>query len=88
MLIDILENQQIDLAAKTLQQEIDAEVFREILKISGWHEVVLSYTLTYEQSSQIDKWIECNTKNRSWTHGLVWLFECSKDAVLFGLVWA
>lgn len=82
-----LHERLIEEQAVALQKEVDAEVLRSMFKQLGWHEVVL-YPMTYETGNEIDKWVSENVKGRShWTHGLVWLFEDSRDAMWFKLRW-
>jgi hypothetical protein len=72
--------------ARVLQQEIDAEVMRDVFKKSGWHEVVLD-PMTSELGEEIDAWVKDNIKHNEWHHGLVWLFKDDKDANWFSLRW-
>lgn len=72
--------------AKTLAEEIDAQMLRTLYQQLGWHEVVLQ-PMNWEQNYQVDTWVENNIKNRIWTHGLVWMFEDDRDAMWFKLRW-
>ena len=75
-----------DTLAKTLQEEIDAEVLRSVFKESGWREVVLR-PMTWEHGDQIDIWVAENIKGGHWNRGLVWLFKDEKEANWFSLRW-
>ena len=73
--------------AKTLQEEIDAAIMRDLLVELGWNEVVLDWVMTHEVSAEVDLWIMKNTKGKHWTRGLVWLFEKELDAMWFKMRW-
>lgn len=73
-------------AAEQFAKDIDAEVMRQTLISSGWHEVVLQ-PMTWEHGYSVDLWVEENIKGNRWTYGLVWLFKDEKDANWFSLRW-
>lgn len=74
-------------AAERLAKDIDAEVMRTVLRESGWHEVVLQWVMTHEQSREVDEWVEQKSKGEYWNCGLVWLFKNETDAMWFKLRW-
>ena len=82
-----LQEQMLEEAARKLAEDIDAEVFRGLLRDTGWHEVVLSWVMTHEVSKEIDEWVERKIKGNHWNRGLVWLFEDDTDAMWFKLRW-
>lgn len=79
---------QVDIAAKRLAEDIDAEIIRGMFKDNGWHEVVLDWIMTHEVSAEVDLWVMKNTKGKHWNCGLVWLFEKKQDATWFTLRWS
>ncbi len=72
--------------AKTLQEEIDAEIMQSMLKECGWHEVVISRRHKPEKDI-VEQWVNSNVKDGFWTHGPIWLFKNDKDAMWFKLRW-
>lgn len=83
----MLKDEYMEHAAKQLAEEIDAEIMRGLLKGSGWHEVVIPWIMTHEQSQEIDEWVERKSKGKYWNRGLVWLFESDVDATWFRMRW-
>ena len=81
-----LYEQYMEEAAKKLADDIDAEIMRDMLRESGWHEAVLS-PMTWETSDAVDLWIHKNVKGNHWNRGLVWLFENESDAMWFKIRW-
>lgn len=81
-----LQEQLLAEKAKELSDEIDTSIVRQMLVDAGWHQVVLN-PMIWEQSYQIDCWVENNIKGRIWNRGLVWLFETDRDAMWFKLKW-
>lgn len=73
--------------ARALQEQIDAEIMRDMLKESGWHEVVLRWIMTHEVSHEVDDWVNRNIKDGYWNRGLVWLFKSDTEAMWFKLRW-
>lgn len=71
---------------KELSDDIDSGVIRQMLIDTGWQQVILN-PMDWEQSYQIDLWVEDNIKGRIWSRGLVWLFENDRDAMWFKLKW-
>lgn len=82
---DLLE-EMMQLKSKEIADELDANIIRELLIESGWHQVVLS-PMTWEAGYTVDQWVSSNIKGRIWTYGLVWMFEEDKDAMWFKLKW-
>ena len=81
-----LEDQMMELMAKEMQQEMDAEIMRSLLVESGWHEVKL-WVMTHEVGDQIDLWVKKNIKGDVWARGIVWLFKEQRDANWFAMRW-
>jgi hypothetical protein len=76
----------VDRAAKNMADDIDFEIMTTILLEGGWTKVVLE-PMTWERGAEIDLWVHKNIKGKSHDRGLVWLFEDSKDAMMFSLRW-
>lgn len=78
-------------ALKMLQEEIDKEVFCDMMVAVGWTKVIVStdkaklFDLT---PSIIETWIQQNIEGKSKGMGTIWLFEHHKDAMLFTLRWS
>lgn len=72
--------------AKTLQEEIDAEIMQSMLRDCGWAEVVLE-RMHKPEKRIIEQWADNNIKKGVWTHGPVWLFKDPKEANWFALRW-
>lgn len=82
-----LEDQILEEKAQEIADEMDAEVLRSMLCEIGWHQVIIPWVMTHEQSTEVDKWLLNRTKGRHWTRGLVFLFEDERDATWFRLTW-
>jgi hypothetical protein len=82
-----LQEQILEEKAKALADEIDAEVLRGMLVGIGWHQVVVPWVMTHEQSTEVDVWVSKRVKGRFWNRGLVWLFEEDTDAMWFKMRW-
>lgn len=82
-----LHEEIMEQAARQMAEDIDAEIMRGSLKDSGYHEVVIPWTMTHEQSSAVDFWVLKNTKHEHWNRGLVWLFKNEADAMWFRMRW-
>lgn len=81
-----LVDQILEDRARELSNQIDADVFMQLLIEAGWHQVVL-YPMEMELSYEIDQWVENNVKDRMWNRGIVWVFENDRDAMWFKLKW-
>lgn len=82
-----LQEQIIAEKAKAIADEMDAEILRSMLCELGWHQVVIPWVMTHEQSNEVDQWLDNRIKGRHWTRGLVFLFEEERDAMWFKLRW-
>lgn len=82
-----LHEQIVAEAAKKMSEEIDAQILRGLYSEIGWHEVVLSWIMTHEQSQEVDAWVAKKTKGEYWNRGLVWMFENEMDAMWFKMRW-
>jgi hypothetical protein len=81
-----LQEEYLEAAAKRLADDIDAEIVRNMLVESGWHEVKL-WVMPHEVGDQIDMWVHKNIKGEVWTRGIVWLFKEDSDAMWFKMRW-
>ena len=82
-----LHDQMVEEAAKRMAEDIDAEIMRDLLRDTGWLEVVIPWVMTHEESQEVDRWVENKTKGKHWNRGLVWLFEKDSDAMWFKMRW-
>ena len=82
-----LEKEIMDTLAKEITQEIDFEVMSSVLIDMGWHKIKLT-PMTWEQSCDVDRWVNEKVQGKHYTMGLVWIFEEQADAVNFTLKWA
>lgn len=82
-----LQDEMLEQSARQLAEDIDAEIMRQLLKETGYHEVVLDWVMTHEVSQEVDAWVEQKSKGNYWNRGLVWLFESETDAMWFKMRW-
>ncbi len=73
--------------AKTLQEEIDAEIMQSMLRDCGWHKVIIARRHKPEKDI-VEQWVKGNVKDGFWTHGPTWLFKNPKEANWFALRWS
>ena len=83
-----LRDDYYDRAAKDMADDIDFEVITQLLCTgkNQWTKVVLK-PMSWEDSLEVDKWVEQNVKGKHNTRGLVWVFENASDANWFIIRW-
>ena len=75
---------------RQIQEEIDWEVMCELMKISGWTQIKMDWSVRMSESDahQIKEWCKNNLKGPYRGRGKDWLFVDEKDASMFALRWA
>ena len=83
-----LRDDYYDRAAKDMADDIDFEVITQLLCTgkNQWTKVVLK-PMSWEDSLEVDKWVEQNVKGKHNTRGLGWVFENASDANWFIIRW-
>jgi hypothetical protein len=81
-----LEEEQLKHAAKELADGIDFRVIADYLVDSGWTIVELEFE-SREHSIDILLWVETHCRGKHKRFGGTFVFEDSKDALLFELKW-
>lgn len=84
---DDLEQQIITGIGTQLSNEVDREVLWGMLGGIGWTRVMLDRLTDNYHAIDITYWLEENTKNPFEREGRDFIFEDSKDAMLFILKW-
>lgn len=86
--IDIEEvyKEQLEQASKELAKDIDFQIIADHLGDNGWFKVKLEFD-SREQSVDVALWVEKNCQGRHMNRGGTFVFEESKDALLFELKW-
>ncbi len=82
-----LEDKISDNLAKLMAQEIDFEILADALVACGWTKVVLERGALPCTGPELHEWRERNLTGRWKAHNRNWIFENSKDAVIFTLRW-
>ena len=82
-----LEDQIVNDMMEELKQEIDFGVMSQLMVESGWHRVELEPFTSNRQALDITFWIEAHANGRFIKHGRTFVFEDSKDALMFMLKW-
>ncbi len=82
-----LEDKISDNLAKLMAQEIDFEILADALVACGWTKVVLERGALPCTGPELHEWRERNLTGRWKAHNRIWIFENSKDAVIFTLRW-
>jgi len=79
-----------DEMSAAIQRAIDWDILSEMLEQMGWTKVEFTNTnsLSTQKTEEIKEWndVNCQGKVKSYD-GAIWMFEHSKDAVLFTLRW-
>ena len=73
--------------AKDIQEEIDFSIVADILKETGWTEVIIGPLTSNQQAVDIITWLDKNCKNKHYGRGTRWLFNEAKYATMFVLRW-
>lgn len=81
-----LEEEQLRHAAKELADGIDFQIVSDYLVDSGWTKVKIEFE-SREQSIDILLWVEKHCRGKYKRFGGTFVFEDSKDALLFELKW-
>lgn len=82
-----LEQEISEVLAAEIAAEIDFSIIAEMLKSMGWVEIKFNPTMEAELVQEIKQWLEVNCKGQRHSHGNLFLFEDSRDAVNFTLKW-
>lgn len=84
--LEELYKEELAHAAKELSAEIDFQVIADIFAESGWVKISLEFD-SREQSVDVLLWVEKNCQGKHINRGGTFVFEESKDALLFELKW-
>ena len=82
-----LEEEILDKAGKDMAREIDREVLWGLFEGLGWTRFKISRLTDNMHAVDISFWLDENCKGQFERNGAEFLFEDSKDAVLFMLRW-
>ena len=82
-----LEEEILDKAGKDMAREIDREVLWGLFEGVGWTRFKISRLTDNMHAVDISFWLDENCKGQFERNGAEFLFEDSKDAVLFMLRW-
>jgi hypothetical protein len=83
----ILEEEILDKAGKDMAREIDREVLWGLFEGLGWTRFKISRLTDNNHAIDITNWLSDNCKGQFERNGAEFLFEDSKDAVLFMMRW-
>lgn len=89
-MIDLEEEIRKDLEerfAKDVQEEIDFTIVADILKETGWTEVIIGPLSSNQQAVDMLNWVEDAAKGFYFGRGTRWLFKEAKYATMFSLRW-
>jgi hypothetical protein len=82
-----LQDQILTDIAKKMSEDIDFDVFANVLCENGWIKFSLPRYIDNHHAIDIRYWIEDNCQGEVKSHGATWLFEDSRDATMFILRW-
>lgn len=82
-----LEEQITEQLGKEIAKEIDAEILYELYKEIGWQSVVLDTLGSRKRSINILEWCEANCNSGYHHVGRKFVFEDSREALLFIMAW-
>jgi hypothetical protein len=82
-----LEDQVLDNLGNELQKEIDKEILWGMLTELGWTRVILDRLQDNNHAIDIGYWLEENCKGPYERNGRDFIFEDSRDAMMFILKW-
>jgi hypothetical protein len=82
-----LEEEILDKAGKDMAREIDREVLWGLFEGLGWTRFKISRLTDNNHAIDITNWLSDNCKGTFERNGAEFLFEDSKDAVLFMMRW-
>ena len=83
----MLEQEMIEAKAKEMQTKIDREIIWGLFEGMGWTRFKISRLKDNNHAVDISYWLDENCKGKFERNGSEFLFEDSKDAVLFMLRW-
>jgi len=82
-----LEEELLNKAGNDMAREIDREVLWGIFEGIGWTRFKISRLTDNDHAIDITNWLEDNCRGQFERNGAEFLFEDSKDAVLFMMRW-
>ena len=82
-----LEEELLNKAGNDMAREIDREVLWGLFEGIGWTRFKISRLTDNNHAVDISYWLDENCKGKFERNGSEFLFEDSKDAVLFMLRW-
>ena len=82
-----LEEELLNKAGNDMAREIDREVLWGIFEGIGWTRFKISRLTDNNHAVDISYWLDENCKGKFERNGAEFLFEDSKDAVLFMMRW-
>ena len=82
-----LEEELLNKAGNDMAREIDREVLWGIFEGIGWTRFKISRLTDNNHAIDITNWFEDNCRGQFERNGAEFLFEDSKDAVLFMMRW-
>jgi hypothetical protein len=82
-----LEEELLDKAGKDMAREIDREILWGLFEGIGWTRFKISRLTDNNHAVDITNWLSDNCKGQFERNGAEFLFEDSKDAVLFMMRW-
>ena len=82
-----MEQELLDKAGKEMAREIDREILWSLFEGIGWTRFKISRLTDNNHAVDISYWLDENCKGKFERNGSEFLFEDSKDAVLFMMRW-
>jgi len=82
-----LQDQILTDIAKKMSEDIDFDVFANVLCKNGWTKFSLPRYIDNHHAIDIRYWVEDNCRGKTKSNGATWIFEDPKDAVMFMLRW-
>ena len=82
-----LEEELLDKAGKDMAREIDREILWGLFEGIGWTRFKINRLTDNNHAIDITNWLLDNCKGQFERNGAEFLFENSKDAVLFMMRW-
>jgi hypothetical protein len=83
-----IQEQILEELSSEMQSQIDRDIFWGMLEGLGWTRIMLDRLTDNNHAIDITYWLEENIKNPFERNGRDFIFEDSKDALLFSLKWA
>jgi len=82
-----LEEEILNKVGKDMAREIDREILWGLFEGAGWTRFKISRLTDNNHAVDITNWLSDNCKGQFERNGAEFLFEDSKDAVLFMMRW-